>query len=258
MVNTESCFVIMLGLLVGSFINVLIYRIPRKINFIISRSKCESCGALIRWYQNIPVISFIILWGRCAYCEKKISWRHPFIEVLISVGAYLLFQKFFYGQGLLFFFFFFVVFCALVIHFFIDIDFQILPDGVNLFLAIIFLVYSLIFHSWAHWLWGGLLGFGLPYGITWLFHQMRGKIGMGGGDIKLYGALGLYLGPQQIVATLFLSCLLGSLLGICLVALKKMNRETPMAFGPCIIAAAAFQIFFSQFQDSLIRLLFAG
>ena len=258
MTNFENFFVILLGLLIGSFINVLIYRIPREISFIVPRSQCESCKTLIRWYQNIPVISFVILWGKCASCGKKISWRHPLVEILIAAASYLLFHKFFYEQGPFFFFFFLAIFCALTVHFFIDIDFQILPDGINLFLAILFLVYSLIFYSWAHWLWGGLLGFGLPYGITWLFHQMRGKIGMGGGDIKLYGALGLYLGPQQIVVALFLSCLLGSVLGICLIALKKMDRETPMAFGPCIIAVAVFQIFFPQLQDPLIRQLFGG
>lgn len=147
--------VVIWGLLVGSFVNVLIYRIPRKISFITPRSRCESCQSLVKWYQNIPVISFIFLRGRCAYCGKNISWRHPLVEVATAVVAYLLFPKYLDGQTLVHFCFFFTLFCALMVHFFIDLDFQILPDGINLYLAILFLTYSLFFYSWGHWLGGG-------------------------------------------------------------------------------------------------------
>ncbi|MCY4643666.1 MAG: A24 family peptidase [Bacteriovoracales bacterium] len=159
-------------------------------------------------------------------------------------------------KSLILFFFFFSVFCAFIVHFFIDLDFQILPNGVNLYLAIVFLSYSLFFHPWPHWLWGGILGFSIPYSITWVFYKLRGKIGMGGGDIKLYGALGLYLGPEQIVVTLFLSCFLGSLAGLIFIGLRKMKRETPMAFGPFIIIAASLQIFFPHFQKYLMTIVF--
>ena len=241
----------------GSFVNVLIYRIPRNINFVTLRSQCESCQSLIRWYQNVPVISFIILGGRCAYCRKNISWRHPLVEVITAMAACLLFPKYLNWQTLIYFCFFFTVFCTLMAHFFIDLDFQILPDGINLYLALLFLTYSLFFHSWGHWLWGGLLGFGIPFMVTWLFYKFMGKMGMGGGDIKLYGALGLYLGPHQIMMTLFLSSFLGSCIGLLLIMLKKMNRQTPMPFGPFIIIVALFQIFFPHLQERLIIFLFA-
>ena len=244
------------GLLVGSFINVLIYRIPRNISFVMPRSRCESCKSLIQWYQNIPVISFIVLWGKCSYCKKKISWRHPLVELMVGVAAYGLFPQDLSEHSLIFFFFFFAIYCAFVVHFFVDLDFQILPDGVNLYLAILFLAYSLFFHSWAHWLWGGIIGFGIPYTITWLFYKLRGKIGMGGGDIKLYGALGLYLGPREIVMTIFLSCLLGATIGLLLILCKMANRQTPIAFGPYIILAAVFQIFFPHYQKHLMGLIF--
>ena len=245
-----------LGLLVGSFVNVLIYRIPRNMNFVTLRSQCESCQSLVRWYQNIPLISFIVLGGKCAYCRKSISWRHPLLEVTTAMAACFLFPKYLNWQTFIYFCFFFTVFCTLMAHFFIDLDFQILPDGINLYLAILFLTYSLLFHSWPHWLMGGLLGFGLPLIVTWLFYKLRGKMGMGGGDIKLYGALGLYLGPQQIMMTLFLSSFLGALVGLLFIMLKKMNQQTPIAFGPFIIVVAMFQIFFPHLQERLMVFLF--
>ena len=248
--------VVLFGLLLGSFINVLIYRIPRGIDFVAPRSRCESCKTLIKWYQNIPVASFLLLGGKSACCGRRISWRHPLVEIIVGIVAYLLFPKHFNWMSFIHFLFFFTVFCALVVHFFIDLDFQILPDGVNLYLAVLFLIYSLFFHPWTHWALGGLVGFGIPYGITWLFYKVRGKIGMGGGDIKLYAALGLYLGPQQIVVNIFLSCFLGSLVGLVLIFSKRAGRETPIAFGPFIVIAALFQIFFPRLQRGLLSFLF--
>lgn len=251
-------FAIIFGLLIGSFVNVLIYRIPRNINFVVLRSQCESCGHFIKWYQNIPVFSFIFLRGVSSCCSTKISWRHPFVEIFIAVVAYILFpKKYFDWQNIIHFFFFFTVFCTLIVHFFVDLDFQVLPDGVNAYLAILFLAYSLIFNSWSYWLLGGLVGFGVPYGITWLFYQLRGKIGMGGGDIKLYGVLGLYLGPRQIMFTIFLSCFLGSLVGLCLIIGGRATKETPIPFGPFIVIAAVFQIFFPQLQWQFLVFLFS-
>ena len=256
MISIQAPIIICFGLLIGSFINVLIYRIPRNISFILPRSRCESCGTLITWYQNIPLLSFIFLGGRSSCCKQKISFRHPFVEGLIAVAAYLLFPNYLTQHSLIHFFFFFSIFCAFTIHFFIDLDFQILPDGITLYLALLFVVYAGFSYASSHWVLGGVVGFSIPYFITWLFYKLRGKIGMGGGDIKLYGALGIYLGVQQILMAIFLSCFLGSLWGLILMACKRVKRETPIAFGPFIIIAATFQIFFPHMQMQLMRFIF--
>ena len=195
--------VIVLGLLAGSFVNVLIYRIPRNIDFVSLRSRCESCRKLIRWYQNIPVLSFILLRGRCAYCRQAISWRHPLVEIIIAVGALWLFPGYWNWHNLLQFGFFFSVFCAFVTHFFIDLDFQVLPDGVNLYLAAVFWAHSLFFHPWPHWLGGGVVGFGVPYGVTWLFYRVRKKIGMGGGISSSTGPWACTWGPSKLCSPCF-------------------------------------------------------
>jgi leader peptidase (prepilin peptidase)/N-methyltransferase len=142
--------------------------------------------------------------------------------------------------------FYFSIAASFLAHFIIDIEHQLLPDKINLYLLAVILPYAIMNLAPAYWLVGGALGFFSTYGITYLFYKLRGQIGLGGGDIKLFGILGLLLGPLGIMNNIFMSCMLGSVIGIGLIAIKKLDRNTPFAFGPFILVVATVQIFFPK------------
>jgi leader peptidase (prepilin peptidase)/N-methyltransferase len=140
-------------------------------------------------------------------------------------------------------FFYFAVFCVLLCIFIIDINHQIIPDKLNIYLLLLFLAYAIINLPLYYWLIGIALGFGATYFITWLFYKLRGVVGLGGGDIKLFGVLGVYLGPQ-IIYTLFYASFFGALFTGAWMLVRSKNKNTPFAFGPYIVLVAAIQIFF--------------
>lgn len=242
-------FVFIFGALFGSFANVIIYRVPRQQNFVFPRSSCPHCNQLIKWYQNIPIISFLFLRGKCANCKNRISIKYPIIELTIAFAALYLFPPIpqIDIYSLIIFAFNLNIFIIFVCHFFIDLEHQILPDGLNLYLLVIILVYALFEIQLLNWVLGGLLGFFFPFAVAHLFYKLRGQHGLGGGDIKLYGILGIYLGPVGIMQNLFLSCFLGSIVGIALILSKKINKNIPIPFGPFIIIVATIQFFFNDF-----------
>jgi len=231
------------ALLVGSFLNALIYRLPRDINIAFPRSSCTFCKKIIPWYENVPIASFLFLKGKCSFCKNKISWSYPFIEFVTALFAFFIAPKNAEPESLMSFFFFFSVFCVFLTQFLIDLKHRILPDSLNLYLAILFFLFSFFNYSWIHWALGGALGLGFPLLVSWVFYLIKGQIGLGGGDIKLYGALGIYLGPVGIMQNIFLCCFLGAFVGIVLIVLKFMKKDNPIPFGPFIIAVGAFQIF---------------
>ena len=245
-------FAFTFGAMVGSFLNVLIYRLPRNQSIVLPRSHCPHCQKTIVWYENIPLLSFIFLKGRCRGCSSKISWRYFLIEFAAGFVALALAPRSLDLVPILLFLFLFSVFCVFLVHFFIDIEHQILPDSLNIYLALAFLSYAIFYLPWGHWVWGAVVGAGLPLLVVWLFYMLKGQIGLGGGDIKLYGALGIYLGPVGIIHNIFLSCFLGSLVGFFLIFVKKMSKEHPMPFGPFIIIAASLQIFFPRHFSNLL------
>ncbi len=237
------------GSLVGSFLNVVIHRLPKRKSVVHPRSSCTKCGHMIKWYENIPVISYLVLRGKCSGCGIKISMRYPLIEILIGCFAVFLFPKYLTNSDMILSLYLFMVSCIFLCHFIIDIEHQILPDKINIYFLAITLPFAIYTTPLYFWLYGGLIGFLGPFGITWLFYKLRGQIGLGGGDIKLFGILGLILGPFGILNNIFMSCMLGSIVGLTLMATKRVDRNTPLAFGPYIIVTAAVQIFFpSWFQ----------
>lgn len=246
-------FAAIFGLLVGSFLNALIYRLPREINIALPRSSCPECKKLIYWYENIPILSFIFLRGKCSGCGTKISWQYPLLELLCGFVAYLLAPNDISSQALFAFLFSFGVFSAFLVHFIVDLKHQILPDSVNIYLACLFFMTSLINHHWSYWLIGGVIGLGFPALVTWVFYKVRGQIGLGGGDIKLYGALGLYLGPLGIIHNIFLSCFFGAIIGVTLMLFKVIKRENPIPFGPFILIVGFVQIFFDSWFEHMMR-----
>lgn len=237
------------GLLVGSFLNVIILRLPAKKDLVFARSACPKCGTQLKSYHNVPLFSFLALRGKCAFCKTRISWRYPLIELFTGLVAVWLMPNNLAGQDLFHFFLFFTIACVFICHFMIDLDHHLLLDSLNLYLLALFLSYSVFYFHWTYWLVGGLLGFLAPLGVTWLFYKLRGQIGLGGGDIKLYGILGIYLGPTGIMFLIFLSCMIGAVVGLALIGAGKMTKDKPMAFGPSILIVAAFQIFFPEYAS---------
>ncbi len=249
-------YAFIMGLMVGSFLNVVIIRLPQKKDLVHQRSACPQCGTQLRWYHNIPVFSFIFLRGKCGFCGTRISWRYPLIELLTGLVAFWLFPDQLDNLSLAIFGFYFTIACIFICHFFIDLDHQLLLDSLNLYLLAAVLPFVLFMYHWNFWVIGGTIGFGGTLLVTWLFYKIRGQIGLGGGDIKLYGILGMLLGPMGIVFNIFLSCFVGAVVGLSLIGLKKTTKDKPLPFGPSIILVATFQIYFPEYAHRLQALLF--
>lgn len=243
----------MFGLIVGSFLNALIYRLPREINIALPRSSCPNCNKLIYWYENIPVFSYIFLRGKCSGCQTKISIEYPLVEIFSCIIAILLSPTDLSPSSIFSFFFHFSIFSSFLVHFIVDIRHQILPDLINIYLGALFLMVSVANFHYLHWLTGFAFGFGFPYLISFIFYKIKGQIGLGGGDIKLWGALGIYLGPLGIIQNIFLSCFIGALFGGSLLMLKVIKREHPIPFGPFIIIVASIQIFFPEWFQGIVQ-----
>lgn len=241
------------GTLIGSFLNALIYRLPREINIAHPRSSCPNCKHVISWYENIPIISYLFLRGRCSNCKTTISWQYPLVEIVTGLFAFLIAPRSLEPADLFNFLFFLGVFSAFLVHFVVDLKHQILPDSINIYLGLLFFVVALISKPWTHWLIGAGLGLGFPLLVSWLFYLLRGQVGLGGGDIKLYAVLGIYLGPIGVMQNIFMSCLLGALVGLILMATKTIKKENPIPFGPFILTVSGFQIFTPDLIDHLLR-----
>lgn len=250
-------FSFIFGAMIGSFLNVVIHRLPLNEDLVFKSSHCPGCKKSIKWYQNIPLLSFLALRGQCPNCQIKILPRYFMVELLTALMALKLAPLSFEPWALIQFFVFFSIFSIFICHFFIDVKYQILPDSLNLILALITASFGIYTLGLIPSFMGALLGFLFPLGITWLFYKLKGKVGLGGGDIKLYGALGFLLGPIGVMHTIFFSCFLGSILGVILISMKKLERDQPLAFGPFILLAASFQLFFQESYQSLLRLMFA-
>lgn len=175
------------------------------------------------------------------------------IEFFLGVVFVFLFPKNISIPNMVNYFFLISIFSAFVVHFIIDIRHHILPDEINIYLAALFVLYGLYYFSFLYVIVGGFVGFFIPYFVAYVFYKYKGVEGLGGGDIKLFGALGFYLGPQGIMTNIFLSCFLGSAIGVLLIFLGKLDKNKPLAFGPFIIISAFFQIFFPE-QMSQLRL----
>lgn len=234
--------IFILGLVIGSFLNVCIYRIPRKLSIIKPSSFCPSCGNSIKWWHNIPVLSFIILKGKCAYCGAKISLRYPVVEILNGIFYVLAYLNF----GLTISLPFVLIFIsALIVISFIDFDFQIIPDEISIPLILLGIILSLLPHNsinLAYDIKDSLIGIVIGGGSL-LIVSLITRGGMGGGDIKLNAAVGAFLGWKAALLTIFIGSLAGSIVGI--VILKKTgNRKIP--FGPFLSLGACVCLFFGE------------
>lgn len=239
----------LLGLVIGSFLNVLIYRVPRKVGFVSSRSACPNCGKRLRWYHNIPLLSYVILRGKCAFCSEHISWRYPIVEAL-NAGAYIFFLWQF-GLGFEAMVYGFLTSLLLVI-FFVDLDFQLIPDVFTLPGTVIGLGVSLLPGGLGivQALLGLLVGGGSLYLIALLGDWLFKKESMGGGDIKMAAMLGAFLGWQKVLFIFLASACIGLVVSVVLLMLsEKLREERVVPFGPFLAVAAMLAI---TYGDQLI------
>ncbi len=270
-----------LGLFVGSFLNVVIYRLPvmmersweqslaefelqksleadgvdlsdgdaveaalatrnivppEKFNLSVPRSRCQNCGNLITWWQNVPVLSYLLLRGKCAGCKQSISPRYPIIEVVTMLLSLAVAWHFGPSPqtvvGILFTW-------ALVTLTMIDFDHQLLPDSITLPLLWFGLMVNLgnVFTDIQSAVVGAALGYLILWGIFHLFRLITGKEGMGYGDFKLLAAIGALLGWQVLPMVILLSSLVGAVVGLTLIAITRRDKNIPIPFGPYLAAA---------------------
>ncbi len=231
------------GALIGSFLNVCIYRLPRYESIAWPGSHCTSCAQAIAWYDNIPLLSYLLLGGRCRRCNAPISLRYPVVEALNAIGYVALLWRFgptwttvVYG----------LFYSALLVVGGTDLSHKIIPNvitfpgmALGLVSAAMILPLGLI---------GGVIGLVVGGGILWLLAwaspYLFGKEGMGGGDIKLLGMIGAFLGWKPALLTIMLGSFLGSLVGLSLIAAKVITREDYIPFGPFLVCGAVVALFF--------------
>lgn len=255
----------LIGLVVGSFLNVVIHRIPRmmeydeanyiaelrgeplphpgRYNLVVPRSACPHCGHQIAAWENIPVVSYLFLRGRCAGCKTRISVRYPLVELASAALSAL--AMWHYGptaQALAAI----VMVWALIALTMIDADTQLLPDQITLPLLWLGLLLNLqgLFVPLADAVIGAAAGYLVLWAAYWLFKLVRGKEGMGYGDFKLMGALGAWFGWQALPALVLLSSVVGAVFGILMLVARRQGRETPFPFGPFIAGAGLLVLFF--------------
>lgn len=235
-----------IGLAIGSFLNVLIYRIPRKISFGFSRSFCPSCKNKIRFYDNIPILSYLILGGRCRSCRTKIPLRYPIVEMLNALGYLFLFFEF----NLSIAFLAYSIFASILIAiFFIDIDFQIIPDILTLPGIVVGLALSLAPHGLgiANSAIGAFVGGSILYLVAVLGDWAFKKESMGGGDIKMAAMLGAFLGWQKVIFVFFASAVIGLIISLVLIYFSKKIRSTRIIpYGPFLAIAAMIAVIYGD------------
>jgi len=238
-------FLAVFGAAVGSFLNVLICRIPEGLSIVFPPSHCPMCKHAIRFYDNIPVVSYIFLKGRCRDCHERISYRYPLVEMLTAVISLLLFWKFGLSPKYLFCF---VFVCSLIVITFIDFDYQIIPDVISLPGIPFFSLAAIFFMGipWMEVVIGILAGGGLLYIIAVGYELVTKREGMGGGDIKLLAMMGGFLGWKSLLFIVFVSSLLGALVGVTIMLVKGKDMKYAVPFGPFLSIAAVSYLFFGQ------------
>jgi leader peptidase (prepilin peptidase)/N-methyltransferase len=242
------------GAVVGSFLNVCIVRIPERQGLVQPPSRCPRCKKPIRFYDNIPLISYFILRGRCRSCGERISLRYPLVEALTAAFAVALYDQF--GLGLAFVASFVLV-AALIIISFIDLDVRIVPDVISLPGIVAGLLFSVVGRYLIHdpfeliptplsALLGVVIGGGILLTLAWAYQAYTGVEGMGGGDIKLLAMIGAFLGWPSIPVTLFFSSLAGSVIGLTAMAVKGVGRRYALPFAPFLCLGALLYLFFGR------------
>jgi leader peptidase (prepilin peptidase)/N-methyltransferase len=245
----ETFFLIiaaLFGTIIGSFLNVVILRVPEEdTSIVFPASRCPTCLHPLSWYENIPLLSYIALRGKCSHCKTSISLQYPAVEMLTGFLATVVYYKFNFSIEAVAYFLFG---SALLVIIFIDIHHQIIPDIISLPGIILGFLFSFINSTvaWQSSLTGLLLGGGVLYTIALLYSLLRKQDGMGGGDIKLLAMIGAWLGWQSLPFVILVSSVSGSIIGLIAMRWQKMGGSTRIPFGPFLSSAALVYIFYSE------------
>ena len=244
-------FASMFGLIWGSFFNVLIVRLPQE-KTLLTRSQCPSCQALIPWFLNIPVASYVWLRGQCRQCRKHISIEYPIVEILTAILFGGLFK--YYGLGLDFLSALVFLSNLLVISV-IDLHHQIIPDELSLSGIVVGFLFTLVTHRipWWHSLIGVAIGGGIFLLIAVGYEKMTKRVGLGGGDVKLLAMIGAWQGYQCLFPVIIISSALGSVIGLSFMAIQKKDLKAAIPFGPFLAVGAFVYQFWGEY---LLELLF--
>jgi leader peptidase (prepilin peptidase)/N-methyltransferase len=237
--------VFVFGALIGSFLNVCIVRLPEERSIVRPRSHCPSCGHEIAWYDNVPVLSYVLLRGRCRGCRARISPVYPVVELLTGALAVALWMRL--GPTMAFAGYF-VFAAALVTVTFIDLDHRIIPDVISLPGIVIGLAVSFVspLVTPLDSLLGVVVGGGILLAIAYAYQAIRGQEGMGGGDVKLLAMIGAFLGWQSVFVTLMLASLIGSVIGVALMLYQRADAKLAIPFGPFLAGGALISLFFGD------------
>ena len=257
----------LLGLFVGSFLNVVIHRLPRmmerdwhaqaaelrgeeppageRFNLATPRSRCPHCGHQITLLENIPLVSYLVLRGRCGHCGAGISKRYPIVEAVSALLSAYAAWHFGFGAAALGALLFVWAMVALT---FIDLDTQLLPDDITLPLLWLGLAFNVggTYTELPAAVIGAMAGYLALWSVFWLFKLATGKEGMGYGDFKLLAAIGAWLGWQMLPLTILLSALVGAVVGIVLIVAARHGRNVPIPFGPYLAAAGLIALFWGE------------
>jgi len=235
----------LVGAVIGSFLNVCIYRLPRHESVVWPASHCTACGSLIAFYDNIPMISYGILRGRCRTCRVSISIQYPLVELVTSIGYGLIFWHF--GLTAVSFVYA-LLYSALIVITGTDLSHQVIPDVITLpglvigILSAAIILPLGIMNSVA----GVVVGGGLLWLLAWLSPYLFGKEGMGGGDIKLMAMVGAFLGWKPVLLAIMVGSSIGSIVGVSLIALRVMRRDEYLPFGPFLAVGSLVALFLHQ------------
>jgi leader peptidase (prepilin peptidase) / N-methyltransferase len=226
----------LLGLSVGSFLNVCVHRLPRRQSLVHPGSRCPHCGYVLRWYDNIPVVSYLLLRGRCRVCRESIAIRYPALE-LATLLLFLVHGAVFGWSALLVVRLLFA--CAMVVLFAIDLEHHLLPDVITLPGIVAGLLFSIVLPPGIV---DSLLGVLVGGGVLWLigeaYYRYSGQEGMGGGDVKMLAMIGAFLGWKLVLVTLVLSSVAGSLIGVVVIALKRGGMKYALPYGTFLALGA--------------------
>lgn len=244
----------MFGTMIGSFLNVVILRLPQPgTSIVFPASHCPNCKTPLHWYENIPILSFTFLRGKCAHCRAPISIQYPTVELLTGLVAAAVVAS--YGlspaaAG------YFIFSAALITIIWIDIHHQIIPDVISIPGIAVGFCFSFIspLLSWQDSLIGLLVGGGVFYAISYSYYMIRKQEGLGGGDIKLLAMLGAFLGWQSLFFIIFASSLTGSVVGLIAMRSQKKGGSTRIPFGPFLAISGLAYLFFHPTIHHFFRL----
>ena len=230
-------FSFLFGAIVGSFANLCIYRLPRDLRITTPKSRCVDCGSAIAWYDNIPLVSYLVLRGRCRRCGKPFGVQHWLVEFFVALAGLWIYRN--YGLHVSSVYLF-VLTTALLIVSAIDFEHRIIPDAISLNGTWIG-IFAAALASWLGWEWfvsfkgaciGASLGAGILWAVGWVYEKVTGREGIGFGDVKLLALFGANVGLIGVFAALLIGSFFGSLVGLSLMLFAGKGSRTPIPFGP--------------------------